>query len=203
MWDVKSWLASQNQRIIDAIRKATGLGNQADYGVRVAPYIQPVLVVDPFCEPPAYFGGTTIVNIPAGGVGFRSEAAIAVSAAEKDVVVEVFIRVSAGNQSWEVILSPTISGATQVPTLPNDLRLGTGGTLPQGVVVTKKNSAAATGTGVEQGSDYYGLTSLESVRIGPYYLTENPGSKTMMVRPTADNVPISAIFDWRILKRAV
>jgi hypothetical protein len=199
------WLTSQNLRIIDQIRAAAGLGNQANYGVKVIPSLQPVLVVDPGVVPPLQYIGTTFIRALAGGAGFRSELAIAIAQGvfPPGGVLKFYFHLRpqvAG--SVEMGMGPTLASVTNVTFPYNDARLGLCGSF----AISFKNIAAASAIGTVMGNAVInagGATGEYFPRIGPFYLTDIPGMRSWMIRPTADNVPIAGIFEWEILAKAV
>lgn len=196
-----TWLRSQNQRIIDRIRAAAGLGNQSSYSVGVAPSIQPVLVCENDVVPPLTYRGTTPFNVAAGGAGTRSEASIVASTVNffPDAMLEVYVGLlMATGVNVQLVAGATISGATALTVLYNDLRLGIAG----GIGVSTKNTAAATGTGTAFGGSIAGVSGALAY-LGPFFLKGVAGQHSFMVRPSADNLALSGWFDWRVLHKAV
>lgn len=201
--DTEGWVRSQNMRVIDRIRAAFGLGNQSAYSVGVAPSVQPVTIIEPDSVPPLQFIGSTPASAGAGGAGNRSEVTIAIATGffPGGALLEVNIDLLAiPTTGYAVCLGATIAGATNLSLPYNDVRLG----LQAMFAISTKNTAAASAVTTNVGGNILPPTNMTSpVRVGPFYLTDIPGQRNILVKAAADNLPVAVVFHWRMLFKAV
>lgn len=158
---------------------------------------------DPFTAPPQWpFGMCPFTVAPHAG---RSEAAISCHVPGirplPDILVEVYVRIYTNAKDRFELAVPLadLAGIGTIPTSYSDLRYppSTTGAVFVGARLSGGATVAITLGGELSGSPTTGL----EVRLGPFYLDPSrPNTKSLLVRPTRDNVGISGVFEYRILK---
>ena len=158
---------------------------------------------DPFTAPPQWpFGTCPFTVAPHAG---RSEAVISCHVPGvpvlPEILVEVYVRIYTNTTDRFTVAVPLadLSGIATITTSYSDLRYppSTTGAVFVGARLVGAATAAITLGGELSGSSSTGL----EVRMGPYYLDPSqPSTKSLLARPTKDNVGISGMFEYRILK---
>ncbi len=158
---------------------------------------------DPYTAPPQWpFGVCPFTVAPHAG---RSEAVISCHVPGvrplPDILVEVYVRIFTNTTDRYNLAVPLadLSGIATITTSYSDLRYPPSTT---GAVFVGARQVGGATTAITLGGDLSGssVTGLE-VRMGPFYLDPSrPSTKSLLARPTHDNVGISGIFEYRILK---
>lgn len=197
---------NQNARMLDDVRIRSGIPLGQDYGMVVLPSLQPVFLADPDTAPLPRTGGFTQLSVAAGGAGMRSEIVIATQAADRSIVLEVYVDLfppGAGTLTFQVVYACVVAAATRSNAPNADNRLNAWAVDNPAIFIGSKNSAAASGGGINGGA---AIAVAHPIRIGPFYLdcslhNGTTGRGNICIRPTADNTAINAQVTWRALQR--